>query len=54
MKFGQLIDHNVRNIFLKNHAENEAGRLVLDLFFFFKKDLFEVKASVQHLNFNIF
>ena len=28
MKFGQLIEYN---------AENEAGRLVSDLFFFFKK-----------------
>ena len=28
MKFGQLIEHN---------AENEAGRLVSDPFFFFKK-----------------
>ena len=27
MKFGQLIKYNVRNIFFKNHAENEAGRL---------------------------
>ena len=34
MKFGQVIEYN--NIFFKNHAENEAGRLVLDLFMFFK------------------
>ena len=31
--------------FFKNHAENEAGRLVLDLFLFFKKAFYEVKAS---------
>ena len=31
VKFGQLIR------FLKNHAENEAGRAVPDLFLFFKK-----------------
>ena len=37
MKFGQLIEYNKRNIFFKNYAENEARRLVLDLFSFFKK-----------------
>ena len=37
MKFDQLIEYNKRNIFLKNHAENEAGRLIPDLFFFLKK-----------------
>ena len=41
------------NFFLKNHAENVAGRLVQDLLLFFKKALYEVKASGQHLNFNI-
>ena len=34
MKFGQLIKYNKRNILLQNHAENEAGRLVPDLFVF--------------------
>ena len=44
-----------REIFLfKNHAENEAGRLVPDVFLFFKKALYEVKASSLQLNFNIF
>ena len=37
MKPGQLIKYNKRNIFFfKNYAENEAGRLVPDLFLFFK------------------
>ena len=36
MKFGQLIEYK-RNIFFKIHAENEAGRLVPDLFLFLKK-----------------
>ena len=40
-------------MFLKSHAENEAGRLVPDLFFFFKKSLYEVKASGLQLRFNI-
>ena len=35
MKFGQLIEHNRRNIFLQKYeAENESGRLVPDLFRF--------------------
>ena len=29
--------------FFKSHAENESGRLVLDLFLFFKNALHEVK-----------
>ena len=33
MELGQLIDYNKRNIFFKNYAENEAGRLVLDFFY---------------------
>ena len=33
MKLGQLIEYNKRNIFLKNYAENEVGKLVPDLFF---------------------
>ena len=33
---GQLIEYNLGNIFLQNHAENEAGRLVPDLFCFIK------------------
>ena len=31
--------------FFKNHAENEAGRLVPDLSSFFEKVLYEVKTS---------
>ena len=41
IKFGQLIEHNKKNFaekfFFKNYAENEARRLVPDLFLFFKK-----------------
>ena len=55
MKFGQLLEHNKRNFFfLKNHAENETGRLVLDLFLFFEKALYERKGSGLQLSFNIF
>ena len=38
MKFGQLIEYNMGNVFFfKNHAENEAGRLVPNLFMFLRK-----------------
>ena len=48
MKFGQLIKYSMRYIFIKNHAENEVGRLVPDLSLFFKKALCSVKASGQY------
>ena len=34
IRFGQLMEYNVSNVFFKNHAENEARRLVSDLFLF--------------------
>ena len=37
MKLGQLIEYNKRNIFFKNYAEIEAGRLVPGLFLLFLK-----------------
>ena len=40
--------------FIKNHLENEAERLVPDLFLFFKKALNKAKESGQHLNSNMF
>ena len=51
MKFGQLIIFNKRNTV---NTVNEAGRLVPGLFLFFKKTLYEVKASGLQLSFNIF
>ena len=54
MRFGQVIDITIELFYFKNHAENEAGRLVPDLFLFFKKALYEVKASGLQLSFNIF
>ena len=32
MKLGQLIKHNIRNIFLENHIQNVVEKLVLDSF----------------------
>ena len=40
--------------FSKNHAEYDTKALVTDLFCFFTKALYKVKASARHLNFNIF
>ena len=37
MKSGQVIEYKKRKVFIKNHAENKAGRLVPDPFLFFKK-----------------
>ena len=36
MKSDQLVEYMRINIFLKNHTENEARRLVPDLFLFFE------------------
>ena len=44
----------MRKGFFKNHVENEEGKLVPDLFLFFKKVLYKTKASAQHIAFNIF
>ena len=40
--------------FFENYAENEAGKLVSDLFLFLGKTLNGVKASGLELSFNIF
>ena len=54
-KPSQVMKYITRGIyFFKNHAENEAGRLVPDLFLVFRKALCEVKARVLQLSFNIF
>ena len=52
IKFGQLIEREIFSF--KNHAENEVGRLLTDLFLFFEKILYELKASDLQLSFNIF
>ena len=37
MKLAKLIEYKKEIFFLKNYAENKAGRLVPDLFLFFKE-----------------
>ena len=54
MKFGHLIEIIRKIYFFKNHAENEAGRPVPDIFLFFRKAFYEVNTSDLQLNFNIF
>ena len=50
MKFGQLTEHKVGYIFLQKSCRKwYTGRLVPDLFLVFKKDLYEIKASGEHL-----
>ena len=53
MKFGQLKEYN-KIFFFKNHAGNETGRLVSDLFLLFKEALYKVKASGPQLGFITF
>ena len=48
MKFGKLIEYSERNIFLQKSFRNEAEKLILGLFLFFKA-FFEVKESCQYL-----
>ena len=52
MKFGQVLEYSKVNIFFKNHIENEAGRLVPDLFLILKKASYEVTVSGLQLSFN--
>ena len=48
------MEYNKSNFFFKNHAGNEARRLVPDLFLFFRIALYEIKATGLKLSFNIF
>ena len=52
MEFGQVIEYKKETYFFKNHAKNEAGRLVPDLFLYFKKALYKVKIKGLQLSFN--
>ena len=51
MKLGQLLEYDVRIFFFffKNHAENEAGRLVLGLFLLLKKVFIKEKQEFSTL-----
>ena len=45
MKFVQLIEYPKRKFFFKNHAENEAGKLVSGRVLFFKKSFILGKSN---------
>ena len=49
-----MIEYNKNSNFPQNLAQNDARRLVPDLFFFFRKALYEAKAIGLQLSFNIF
>ena len=48
MKFGQLLEYN-KIFFFRIYAQIMVGRLVSDLFLFFRKTLWEVKQVLCHL-----
>ena len=52
MKFAQVIEYNNISIFFINYAEDKVKRLVPDLFCFFKKALYEVKAGGLQFSLN--
>ena len=54
MKFGQVMEHNIKNRFLQNHLETKTRRLFPEPFSFFQKALYEIKVSGQHRTFNMF
>ena len=55
MKFGQLIENNKRNIFFFQKSCRKCGRGTSSRTLFFKKKaLYQAKASVLQLGFNIF
>ena len=49
-----MIEYNKNSNFPQNLAQNDARRLVPDLFLFFRKALYEAKAIGLHLSFNLF
>ena len=55
MKIFYIYDNmtlTIKITFFKNQAENEVGRLIPDFFLFFKKALYDVKASCLEFSFN--
>ena len=54
MKFDQVIEYNKKYFSSKFMHKVRRGRLVPDLFLFFKKALYQVKASGLQVSFNIF
>ena len=51
-EFGEVTEYKNIKLLSKNHAENEAERLVPELFLFFEKALYEVKGNGLQLCYN--
>ena len=49
-KFGQLIEYNIRNIFLQNSCKKWGRVTISRLFLFFEKALYKVKAKDQQFS----
>ena len=54
IRFGQLIEYNMRNIFLQKSCRKWDSWARSRSSFVFNKASYEIKASGQHLNFSIF
>ena len=54
MRFGQLIKHSIRNIFLKKSYDKRGRETNSRTFLFLNKALYTVNTSSQRLSFNIF
>ena len=54
MKFGQLIEFNMKIFFQEKHTQNVIKKLVTGFFLFFKKALYNVKVSGHSLTLNKF
>ena len=54
MRFGQLIKHSIRKIFLKKSYDKRGRETNSRNFLFLNKALYTVNTSSQRLSFNIF
>ena len=54
MKFGQLINYNKGKIFSSKIMQKMRMELLPDIFLFFKKALYEVKASGLQLTLKVY
>ena len=54
MKFGQLTQYDVVNIFLQRSCRKWGSETSSRLLFVFEKALYKVKESGQHFSYNIF
>ena len=53
MKFGQLVEYHTRIISLQKPYKRRGRETISDLFLYFKKALYEVKAGSLRFSFSI-